>query len=286
MRKRIISIILLFAVLCLCEHSSVEGDKDLILQKAKEHLRTHSIIHEYIIDEMATTIEISSEIKEVVFHYFPFSEPIISVYFDNCENIVSCNCLDLKVSKYEHDLDYFFDMREAAQASAVWEREYGPHEFWDVNINAAFYSQYHFYPNETQQMYENRQNSGCIFPTEDSIDPDIALNIANQILKNHLYCDDNKIALLKTGMTLYNDPMVYCIEYYYDIDMMPVLEYVVYLFAKDGTCLSADFRNFESEYSFPLQSLDGIYWSEYYDMVKFEDGSFQRVEKETMRDDR
>ena len=290
--KNVISMILVLIIQTLCLNPFADSNNAPLIDKAREHLKEHSIIDDSIVEEMAASIEYSfGYVNEVVFHYYSFSEPVITVSFNEQGDIVHCTCSQLTEERYARGLKYIRDMWEPAIATSAWEKEYGPSELWGVKENAAFYEQYHYYPKETQTAYELAVNDpGCTLTPIDHITSDDALSIANQILIDHFYCSNEKISMLRTGITLIresaNYPMMYIIMFYSGPDQQLELEYVVRICSENGLCFSAELKKepyevMENRRGEGTQNntLDGLYWSEYFDMIQLEDGSYWRVKK-------
>ena len=156
--------ILICAILTFMFSSYADQDEEHLINKAREHIREHSVIDNTIIDEMTASIEYQFGYPHIVaFQYFSFSEPILSVSFNRNCDIVYCTCTELTTEEYQKDLDYVRNMKEAALATIEWENRYGPCELWEVDINAEFYERYHYHPKETQQFYEHSISNGCGF---------------------------------------------------------------------------------------------------------------------------
>ncbi len=276
--KYIFSTILFTSIMFFCFLADAEEVNYIIT--ARNHIKNHSIIQEIIIDEMTATLDYSlDEICSVSFHYFPFSETVITIYFSHDGIIVDCNCCSLTEEKYQKDLDYVFDVYEAAQATAAWEDKFGPSLLWDVETNASFWEQYHHLPRETQVQFEQRTENqqGYSRPPEDHLVPDEALVIANRILKEHFDCDENRICSLRFGIGFIEadseKPSLYIIQYYSGDNETLDLEYQILLCSKDGLCYAADYRKYQFDgrnydENDPVKMLDGYYWSEYFDLYQ------------------
>ena len=286
----------LVSILCVlsvfsCQYTYADNSSNevICIEKARNHMKEHSIIHEILADEMVATVEWDEFGScDVVFHYFAFSEPVVRVRFNKNLDVVNCNCSYITEERYQRGLDYFCEMRSAAAATIEWEKEYGPSQLWGMNENAAFFEEYHYYPRETQQMFEaTTEYSGYGFPSTCDITPVDAMQIANQILKDHFYCTDAIIGSLNSGIAYVPEtrdlPSAYFINYYSNCNGNLDLEYVIILLSSNGLCYQADYRKYQygnaEEEQRKENPLDGLYWSEYFDMVRLEDGSFIRVEK-------
>ena len=193
----------------LCVKTFADTDKISI---ARDHLREHSIIPDYLIDEMVLEeIAPESVIKghwTVALRMFAFelrsvftNHPLIYMNMDEDGMILNCTCGDYGIEDFMRDAEYYYAVKTSVIAAEKWEEQYGPVQGWDANLYLQFIDQYHQIPNILEEVYYNGYILDGQRPTDDDISVQEARKISDEILCNRLGIDLEIIGTLTVGST-------------------------------------------------------------------------------------
>jgi len=250
-RRYLLYILLVILIIFSFAKTFAETDRISI---TREHLKEHSIIPDYLIDEMVIEeIAPDSGTKghwTVALRMFAFelksaftNHPLIYISMDEHGHVMHCTCKEYSIQDYMHDAEYYYSVKTSVMAAAEWEKQYGPVQGWDANLYLQFLDQYHQIPNVIEDVYYNSDNYSLDGPkpTEDDIDVQEARIISDGILCNHLGIDPETISALTVGSTYeFEFGPSYVFTYYYQDDNNKFAEiYKAFIRVSDGKCVYA-----------------------------------------------
>ena len=251
--KRVLAVCLvIISFFCsLCIFASAEVDKINIV---REHLKEHSCIPAYVIDEMVLQ-EFPPEEGEKGYWTFNLrmfafeckssisNEPLISVWMDQNGQILHCTCEKYTIQDYMRDAEYYYGVKTSVLAAAEWEKQYGPVQGWDANLYLQFLEQYQQIPNVLEMVYYNAGQYSLTGakPTEDDVSVEEARDISDGIVCGHLGIAPETIGGLTVGSTYDFDRGPSYVFSYYRKDAKDRYEllYTVFIRVSDGKCILA-----------------------------------------------
>lgn len=245
-------------VFTLCPFTCAETDHARFV---REHLKEHSCIPDYVIDEMVLQEFPAESERDGYSTYnlrmFAFecksslsNQPLISVWVDQNQQILHCTCDKYTIQDYMRDAEYYYAVKSSVQAAAEWEKLYGPVQEWDAERYLQFLEQYHQIPNIIEDVYYNSGNYSLtgIKPTEDDVSVREAREISDRIVCEHLGIAPETLSALTVGSTYDFDRGPSYAFHYYRMDEKDRYDdiYQVFIRVSDGICLLA-VRNFSDE---------------------------------------
>lgn len=178
--KRNLSL-LIIAIICFISCNSL-SEESAWFQAAFSHAMGHLNLSEEQMSEFEwELIPCENEsIKIVHFYYTELSYTSFEVWVQNGER-VSCTCELYTQEDYQNDVLYKQEIWPYVLKAREWEKQYGPHELWDITLNAAFYAHYGHIPYQSEFNFI-MGHAHFDWPDDELITPADAFELAKQAL--------------------------------------------------------------------------------------------------------
>ena len=141
--------------------------------------------------DMETNVSSKLEIIRIVFARASEYEELPKVLFTvlinkNNGDVLNCTCSQYSKEDVKNEGIFFDTAKENWAKSYLWEEKFGPHELWNVELNAKFCENWPYVP---FQRYGDIETEYSLPPDLSQIQPDEAERIAKDTLKNAIYLD-------------------------------------------------------------------------------------------------